>query len=309
MLIKRILSLLLPLCLLLSGCAGATPTAEEPGKIRIVATLFPQYDFARQIAGDRAEVRLLLPPGVESHSFEPTPADVIAIDKADLFFYTGEYMEPWAQSILDGLSGGVRPVDLSSHIELEHEDSGGEEHDGHDHGGYDPHIWTNPQYAKIMAQDIADALIQVDPVNKLFYEENMERYGAELDALDLELEEAVSGAERRELVFGGRFALHYFAERYGLTYQAAYDSCSSETEPSARVVAQIIDEVKQKKIPVIFYEELTDPKVARAISKETGAKLLLLHSCHNLSRDEVKAGATYISLMRQNVRNLKEGLN
>lgn len=297
------------LCLpLLAGCAASPPA--ETGKLSIVATLFPQYDFARQLVGDRADVRLLLPPGSESHSFEPTPADIIAINKSDLFVYTGQYMEPWAQTIVEGAPQSLRVLDISENVSL---DGIGavDEHDDHDddHGGFDPHIWTSPRNAKIMVENLVAALAAVDPDNASYYNENAKAYQLKLDAVDSTLQAVVDTAARREIVFGGRFALHYFAERYKLDYVAAYDSCSGETEPSARVVAQIIDKVKADKLPVIFYEELTDPKVARAIAEETGAKLLLLHSCHNVSRDEMESGATYLSLMEQNAANLKEGLN
>lgn len=301
------------LCLmLLAGCAQTVEKKENQKQVHIVATLFPQYDFARQIAGDKAKVSLLLPAGVESHSYEPTPADIIAINQADLFVYTGEAMEPWAKSIIDGVSGGGKVLDISSGITLAQE---GEHHDHEtpeehaEHGGFDPHIWTSPRNALVMVDNLAEALGQVDAENTAYYKENAMRYKEELEALDADIAKMVDQAEGKEIFFGGRFALHYFAERYGLTSHAAFDSCSSETEPSARAVADIVDEMREKKIPVIYYEELTDPKVARMIAEETGAKPLLLHSCHNVSKEELENGATYLSLMRQNLQNLKEGLN
>lgn len=165
---------------------------------------------------------------MESHSYEPTPADIIMIGKADLFLYTGEYMEPWAEKILAGAGEGVRAVDLSAHVTLEKDDDG----DGHDHGGYDPHIWTDPQNAKIMVDDIAAALCAADPENAGEYQTAAAEYKGRLDALDERFSEVVETGKRREIVFGGRFALHYFAERYGLTCISAFDSCSGETEPS-----------------------------------------------------------------------------
>ena len=302
--IQRIAAALLSV-LLLAGCAAPAGDGGEDGRVKVVATLFPQYDFARQIAGEHADVTLLLPPGVESHSYEPPPADIIMIGKADLFLYTGEYMEPWAEKILAGAGEGVRAVDLSAHVTLEKDDDG----DGHDHGGYDPHIWTDPQNAKIMVDDIAAALCAADPGNAGEYQTAAAEYKERLDALDERFSEVVETGKRREIVFGGRFALHYFAERYGLTCISAFDSCSGETEPSAGAVAQIIRAIETDGVPVIYYEELTDPKVARSIAEETGAKPLLLHSCHNVSREELQNGATYLSLMEQNVENLREGLN
>jgi len=284
----------------------------------VVATLFPQYDFARQIAGDRAEVILLLPPGVESNSFEPRPSDIIKINESELFIYTGEYMEPWSQKIIDSMKdSGSRSMvlDVSQGIELvnteeveaEHHHEGEAEAEEHEHL-YDPHIWTDPINAKVMAANISNALCRIDPANADYYEENAARYYAELDALDADFKSIVSSGKRDEIIFGSRFALYYFTKRYGLSYQSAFDSCSSETEPSARTVAGLIEEINKNQIPAIYFAEMEDPKVAESISAETGAKLLLFHSCHNVTKEEWKAGATYLSLMKQNAENLKEGL-
>lgn len=312
---------------LTSGCASA-PEEDVPAvrdtasdKLQVVATLFPQYDFARQIAGDKAEVTLLLPPGVESHSYEPTPSDIIIINESDLFLYTGEFMEAWAQKLIDGMRASDSKstvLNLSQGIELisageddrdhhHEEDDDNDREPDHDHQ-YDPHIWTDPVQAEIMAANITDALCRLDPVNAEHYRENGARLSEELDALDAEFREIVTGGTRKEILFGSRFALFYFTERYGLDYEAAFDSCSSETEPSAKAVAELIEEIKENKVPVIYYAEIENPKVAEFISAETGAKLLLFHSCHNVTREEFESGATYLSLMKQNAENLREGL-
>jgi zinc transport system substrate-binding protein len=299
--------------LLLAGCAQKTDDRDVPaakdsvsGKIRIVATLFPQYDFARQIAGDKADVRLLLPPGVESHSYEPTPSDIIKIGDSDLFIYTGKYMEAWSGKIIDSMKdAGSKSLvlDVSQGVDLVKDEDPDAEHT------YDPHIWTDPLIARQMVLNIRDALCRVDPANAGYYTENAAKYNQQLDALDAEFRAVVSGGKRIEIIFGSRFALYYFAKEYGLKYEAAFDSCSSETEPSAKTVARLIEKIKGDKIPVVYYAEIEDPKVARSISAETGAKLLLFHSCHNVTKQELENGATYLSLMKQNAENLKEGLN
>ena len=298
---KRVIALLLLCLLLLSGCQSPEK-APETDQISIVASLFPQYDFAKAIAGDRASVTLLLPPGAESHSYEPKPADVIAINNSDLFIYTGENLEGWADSMLKGLEGNPAVLDLSAGITLH-------EHEGHEHHGADPHIFTSPRYAVKMAQDIEDKLCEIDPEHAAEYRSRGEAYRKELLALDGEFRQAVEKGARKKLIFGGRFAFLYFVEEYGLDYEAAYDSCSSETEPSAAKLAQIMETVTNEKIPVVYYEELSDPKTARLICEETGAKPLLLHSCHNVSKEELAKGVTYLSLMRENLANLKEGLS
>ena len=318
----RSIGLLLSLILLLPLWAGCAPGGQVDGgdTLTVVTTLFPLYDFARAItAGTDAQVILLLPPGVESHSFAPSPADIIAIQRADVFAYTGEYMEHWAHEILEGLDGapgensgfatigGLVIADCSTGIALD-ETEDEDAHAHHGHGNYDPHIWTDPTQAAIMAGTVADALCAADPDNGEAYRSNCAAYQQALGALDEAFTALVEGAARREICFGGRFALHYFAKRYGLSYVAAYDSCSSETEPSAKAVAAITDAVTGRGIPVIYYEELVTPKVALAIASETGCRALLLHSCHNVSRSELEAGATYLSLMYQNLENLKAGL-
>ncbi|WP_207650240.1 metal ABC transporter substrate-binding protein [Anaerosporobacter mobilis] len=302
---------------------------DNTSKIKVVTTLFPQYDFANQVGKDAVEVKMLLKPGVESHTYEPAPSDIIEINKADIFLYTGDEMEPWVSKILDSLDSDVMIIDLSKNITLDkvgdhdhehedeesdgdhlHEDESEEAEHEEDHvHSYDPHIWTNPLNAKIMVEDIKTALSEVDKANKMTYENNAKDYLASLDQLDQDIREVVKQAKRDEVVFGGRFAFHYFFEEYGLDYVSAYDSCSSETEPSAKVIATIIDKVKEDQIPVIFYEEFANPKVAESIANATGAKTLLLHSCHNVSTDDYKNGATYLSLMYQNLENLKEALN
>lgn len=332
--LQVIISVACIVSLLLIGCSKSETTdskvaGDNTTKIKVVTTLFPQYDFANQVGKDAVEVKMLLKPGVESHTYEPAPSDIIEINKADVFLYTGDEMEPWVSKILDSLDSDVMIVDLSKNITLdkvedhdhEHEDEESDEDHLHedeseeaeheeDHvHSYDPHIWTNPLNAKIMVEDIKTALSEVDKANKMTYENNAKEYFASLDQLDQDIREVVKQAKRDEVVFGGRFAFHYFFEEYGLDYVSAYDSCSSETEPSAKVIATIIDKVKEDQIPVIFYEEFANPKVAESIANATGAKTLLLHSCHNVSTDDYKNGATYLSLMYQNLENLKEALN
>ena len=171
--LKRAAALLCA-AVLLAGC-GAQPLPPENERIEVVATLFPQYDFARQIAGARADVTLLLPPGVESHAYEPTPADIIRINQADVFLYTGAYMEPWAQKLIEGLDGDVQVVDVSAHVPLEEESHDHEGHDHDGHGGFDPHIWTNPQNAKVMVDNIAAALSAADPAGSGLFMTNAAR--------------------------------------------------------------------------------------------------------------------------------------
>lgn len=302
------LALSLSLAWLLAGCEAGNDAKnrQEPKQgIVVVATLFPQYDFAREIVGELGTVELLLDPGMESHSFDPTTADMKQINEADIFLYTGPELETWVAQIADSFSEDLLVVDLSSGILEEIEADNEVDH----HHDVDPHIWTNPRYAIRMVEQIRDALCKADPDHAENYKQNAQAYLTELENLDQAFEEAVQSGKRKEIVHGGRFALYHFAKRYGISWKAAYDSCSAQMEPSAKTVAALTEEVKEKEIPVIFYEELVEPTVARSISEETGAKMLLFHSCHNVSAAEFKEGANYLDLMKKNLENLKTALN
>ena len=195
-----------------------------------------------------------------------------------------------------------------------------EGHDhGHDHGAaegeahehedeYDEHIWTSPRNAEKMTAAIMDKLILIDTKNRSFYKENAKAYIAELDRLDKDYRRAVADGRRRSLVFGDRFPFRYLADEYDLDYAAAFPGCAAESEASAATIAYLIDKVKKEQIPVVFHIEMSNEKTAEAICNETGAKKTLLHSCHNLSRSEYEQGATYISLMRNNLNSLREAL-
>lgn len=316
MLKKTFIFLIIASIFITTGCSTSseTQTTAQMGKrIKIVASLFPQYDFARQIVGDKAEVSMLLPLGVESHSYDPTPADIININKANLFIYTGEYMESWTKRIIDGMdSESTLVLDVSENITLSKlkEDGGEEKHeeDAQHYHLFDPHIWTDPNNAKMMVENILGALCKLDEKNSNYYKTNADKYISDLTALDKEIRHVVENGARKEIVFGGKNAFHYFLKQYKIDYEGVYDSCSNEAEASTKVVARLIDEIKKEKISVIYYEELATPKVAQFISSETGAKMRLLHSCHNVTKDDFNNGATYLSLMKQNIENLKEGL-
>lgn len=318
----KIWSIILIICILIVSMpsfTGCGRSRKEDGKLYIVTTLFPQYDFVRQIGGDKVNVTLLLQPGIEAHSYDPSPSDLVDINESDLFIYTGKYMETWAAGIISSLEKDVTILDLSKRIELtavEEEDGQEDMNESTDHTDemekhnheYDPHIWTSLENAEIMVSDITDALCGLDPDNTDYYRERENQYKEELNELISQFHEVVENAQIKTIYFGGKFAMYYFAEEFGLDYISAFDSCTSETEPSAKLVAKIVDAIKENHATVVYYEELSNHKAADTICAETGAKALLLHSCHNVSKDEYKAGVTYLSLMKQNLENLREGL-
>lgn len=300
----------------LAACSsGKTDTAG--GKLRVVCTLFVPYDFVREIAGDKVDLTLLLPPGMESHSYDPTPADMKAVGNADLLIRVGENMETWSAKLFDKSTGAKAYLDIASEMGLrlaahEHEHEHGHEHE-HEHeaeqGLVDAHIWTDPVYAQGMVKVIADALCRLDGSNAEFYKSNSEKYIKKLKALDSGFRDAVKNGKRDTVVFSGRFAFRNFTERYSLKFVSALDACADNSEPGARTVAKIVDTVRDEKIPVIFYEELTEPRTAEIICGETGCAMRLFHSCHNVSRDEFEAGVGYLSLMNGNLENLREALS
>ncbi len=292
-----------------SGHPTETAGTENTGKPVITATLFPQYDFAKQIVKDRAVVVMLLPPGAESHTYEPSPADILKIGKSDMFIYTGRYMEQWAEKIIDAnKSENIVTVDVSEGIEL----IGYEKKDGkaadEDHHVLDPHIWTDPNNAIVMTDNILSALCREYPADAEFYTRNAEELKAELRALDKGFRDLVSSSERKKIVFGGRNAFHYFLRRYGLDSLAAIDHCSAEADPGVKRIAEMITEIKKENISVIYYGEMVVPKMAETISAETGTRLLQFNSCHNITEEDVAGGRTYVSIMTNNLANLKEGL-
>lgn len=292
-------------------------------KVTVVTTLFPMYDFAKNIGQDKVEVTFLLPPGVEAHAYEPKPSDIVKINEADIFVYTGEFMEPWAHDIIEGASKNVKVVDASAGIELMKEESEEHEHEGeanqeeayhhedehgHHHGGVDPHIWLDFENAKIMAKNIANALEKVDPQNAIFYQNNLKAYQAKLATLDQNYKNTLSTCKTKTIIYGGHYAFGYMAKRYGLNYVAA-QGFSPDSEPTAKDLILLTEQIKKDSIGFIFYEELTSPKIAETLSRETSAKMLLLNGAHNLAKEDYEAGATYISLMEDNLKNLAEGLN
>ncbi|MBR2744366.1 MAG: zinc ABC transporter substrate-binding protein [Clostridia bacterium] len=328
---KKGLSFIIVTVLFLSTClffvSIKSNNENNSDKIKIVATLFPQYDFAKQIGGDKVEVSLLLTPGTETHTYEPTPQDIIRINNSDLFVYTGKYMEPWSERIAMSIDSNTKILDASKNINLiksdhdedEHEDSEAheedvdeheeEQHHEHEHvHEFDPHIWLNPQNAVQMVKNITEELCKISPENAEYFNNNANNYIKQIEELDSEAENIIKESGKNKVAFGGAFAYAYFIDRYKLEYVSAYDSCGEDTEPSVANVKKVIDYMNQNSLKVIFYQELSSGRIADSIAKETNSKKLVFHTVHNASQDEINRGETYVSLMRKNIENLKEAL-
>lgn len=305
---KRMISVIAALAMLLGLTAGAA-AAEGGAKLSIVVTDFPCYDFARAVAGDNAEITMLIKPGAEVHSYEPAPGDVVAMMEADLFIYIGGESDAWAADMLASLGDGkpnvLRMFDcVDTLCGEEHADG---DHD-HDHE-YDEHIWTSPRNAISMVNAVADTLKGIDSENADIYAANAAEYVSRISEIDGAIRDIADGAARNTLVFADRFPFLYMATEYGFDYAAAFPGCAGETEPSASVVMELIDRVISENIPAIYVIEMSTGNVADAIAEATGAEVLTLHSIQNVSADEFSAGETYVSLMWKNVDALKKGLN
>ena len=298
----------------LSSCAKKGTVEGGRKRVTVVTTLFPLYDFARTIGQDKVDASLLLPPGVEAHSFEPRPGDIVRINVADVFVYTGRFMEPWVADLLRSLANKTLIVaDASEGINLiegtgEHEENESVAEATHPHGGMDPHIWLDFSNAQKMVDTICAALVEKDPQSKEFYLKNAEDYKRQLAGLDQEYQQALAQCRYRTIIHAGHFAFGYLAKRYSLTFLSAYKGFSPDAEPTPRDISELIEKTKQSGVKYVYYEELISPKVARTLAAEAGVQLLPLNGAHNVSRDALARGDTFLSVMQRNLESLKKGL-
>ena len=301
---------------------GCNKNKDNENKLTIVTTNFPSYDFARAVVKDNkdVELKMLLKPGAESHDFEPTPQDIIDIKNSDLFIYTGGESDEWISDILDDIDTDktkvIKMMDLVDTLEEEivegmedeeHEEE--EEHHDEEEVEYDEHVWTSPVNAIKIVNALKGEVVSIDNDNKKVYEDSAKEYTDKLEKIDNEFKDIVKNAKRKEIIFGDRFPLRYFVDEYNLKYYAAFPGCSAQTEASAKTISYLVDKVKEDKIPVVFHIELSNGKIAEAISKETGAKVLEFNTAHNISQKDFDAGVTYVDIMEENTKVLKEALN
>lgn len=291
----------------LTAC-GQTQTVNEKG-LNIVTTVFPAYDFARAIAGDENTVTLLVPPGSEAHSFEPTPQDMIRIENCDLLICNGGESEAWLEEILEASDGKINVLSMLDCVSalteevkegMQTKEEGGEE--------YDEHVWTSPVNAELISKAICLELSKIDMENAENYTRRCADYCEELSKLDTAFRTAVENGSSDTLIFADRFPVRYFVEEYGLNYFAAFPGCADDAEPSAKTVAFLIDRVREENVPAVFYIEFSNEKMADIICEETGCEKLLFHSCHNVSADDISNGVTYLELMTANVETVREAL-
>ena len=313
------LILICTLCLALCACGQQAQAPETDGGVNIVATVFPAYDFARQIAGDDGNVTLLIPPGSEAHSYEPTPQDIIRIQNCDLLVCNGGESEAWLDEILSGMGNEIPTVVMLDCVDaLTEEDKDGmqvhkhhdhdHDHDEHEDEEYDEHVWTSPVNAQLICRAISAALCQADPAHASDYTARCVDYCAELQELDADFRGVIANAKRHTLIFADRFPVRYFVEEYGPDYFAAFPGCADDAEPSARTVAFLIDRVREEQAPAVLYIEFSNQKMADIVCEDTGCEKLLFNSCHNVTADQLRGGVTYLELMRGNLETVKEAL-
>ena len=287
---KRILPFLLAFLLIFSGCGIQNGEEKEESGIHIAATIFPQYDFLREITkGADVKLDLLIPPGKEVHGFESTLADISKVSDSDLFVYVGSEDDEWIKNVPDSGNTRIALCDIVKTYS-------------------DEHVWTSPKNAIKIVWSLKDTLCTLDPENAEIYIGNTEKYVSELEKLDTEFEKVVSESKTKTVVFAERFPFLNLASDYGLKYFSAFEGCSTETEAGIKTIKFLVEKVKEENIPAIFTIEFSDGIVAEQIRGETGSDVLLFHSCHNVTEEEFTRGETYLSLMKQNLENLKTAL-
>ena len=310
-LLKLIFIVIFISTVILTGCSKE----PEKTKMTIISTSFPGYDFSRAIIkdNDNIEVKMLLKPGAEMHDFEPTPQDIKNIRNSDIFIYVGGDSDTWIEGILQDINKDkTKVIKLMDLVDLVEEDivEGMENHeDDEEEREYDEHVWTSPINAIEITNKLKEHIIKLDKDNAELYEKNAEDYINRLKDIDSEIRNIVENGKRKEIIFGDRFPIRYFADEYGLTYYAAFPGCSEQTEASAKTISFLINKVKEDKIPVVFQIELSNGKIAKAIAKETGTKVLQYSTAHNISQKDFDAGVTYADIMKNNIEVLKEALN
>lgn len=318
-----LLAVLITALFLTGGCGNKPDTAgsvtAKADKVKVIATIYPVYEFTRQVGGDKVDVTLLIPPGSEPHDWEPTGKDLAKMKNAKLFIYNGAGIEPLDKLLHKDVIGSTVAVEVSKGIPLikgvQKESDHGDDH-GHSHSQshnagaageeVDPHVWLDPEYAKIEVENIATALGEMDPANKEYYRQNASTYQAELTKLHNEFMAALSGTIRRDIVTT-HAAFQYLAQRYKLN-QVPIMGLAPDAEPTPDKLASIVKFCREKQVTTIFLEPLVSPKIAQTIAKETGAKTLVLNPVDGLTEEDLKKGRNYLSIMRENLANLQVAL-
>lgn len=314
---KRLVSAVLPIAVIMlcfASCGGAEPEKQsDSDKLKIVCSIFPQYDFCRNIAGDRTEVELLLDSKTDLHSFEPTAEDILKISKCDLFINVGGESDEWAEDIIRSSENkNLSVISIMDLVNTHGEETlpgmeENEEESGEPEA--DEHVWTSLKNAVKITEKITRRLCELDAENADFYSANCKSYTAELISLEKEYQSVIGSAKRSTLLFADRFPFRYLAEDYSLECFAAFSGCSAQTEASFETMAFLAQTVKDRNLPFVLVIDGSDGSVAEAVSRQSGAKIKTLNSCQSVPEQDIKNGVGYLEIMRQNLEVLKEVLN
>lgn len=289
----------------LCGCSVDTPNIKSDDKLNIVTTIFPLYDFVRAVGGNNVNIKLLIDPGTEVHSYEPVPSDISAVYNADLFIYIGGESDKWVLKMLSDIN--VDSLPMLTSVELIEEDHTEEHHSAEDEHEYDEHIWTYPENAILMIERIRDTISEIDTENADYYRKNCKAYSDEISSVSDEIKNIVSKSDRFILV-ADRFPFKYFTEGYGIKYKAAFGGCAASSDISLKTMTELIEVYNANNCEAVFYCELSNKTIAEAISEETDAKLYELHSAHNVTKKDFENGITYVDIMRKNAMALEMGM-
>lgn len=279
---------------------------RSTGKTSVVTTIFPYYDFARSVSKGTCEVDMLLKPGSDVHSFEPTPSDILKIRNADLFIYNGGESDEWVDSILESLGDTDKPVvmKMTDYVKpLTEMDA-----DHHAEDEEDEHIWTSLDNAKTLVSKISDEVSKLDSKNKSIYHRNGLDYIEKISKVQSEIENTVNSSESKKIVVGDRFPLLYFATEFSLDWECAFPGCSTETEPSLDRLSKLTDTIEKDKIKTILKLEMSENKVADTLADETNTKVRTFYSAESVSKEDFANNITYVDLMERNNNALKEAL-
>lgn len=299
---------LLILFILLCLISACTPSTTD--KPLVVATIFPQYDIARSIGGDKIELHMAVSPGVDAHHFDPSVSDIIMIKKADLFIYTFDEMEPWAEGLKSEEAGKIT-LNLSTLEGIVLEEAHEEHEEGHvhtHHHDFDPHLWTSIKHLQIIARGICDNLCLIDEANKDYYQNNCNTYISKLLELETKYQELSILATEATFYFATPFAMFYLFDEFNLKYESLYDTCSMEVEPSLNDIIAMNEELKIHNVKYIYVKELTSTAMATRVIQGTDCQIQILHSGHNLASTDFSSGLTLLEILENNLEALKKGV-
>lgn len=293
---KRIVICILCLVVLLCGCANVAPKSDKP---TVVTTIFPLYDFARAIGGEKIEVKMLIRPGCEVHSYEPLPTDMMAVYDSDLFLYIGGESDEWVNTLLAG--NDINSLALAANAEHMHQE--------HGHSHIDEHIWTSPDNAAIMLSKICEKIIENDPSNQEFYQKNCDNYIKKIEQVSDKISNIVAQHDNPFILVADRFPFEYFTEYFGIKYEAAFGGCATSTDISLKTMARLTKTIEERNIKSVFCTELSNQNIAKALNEQLGVEIIELHSAHNVTLNDFNNGITYVDILNRNATALERGLN